>query len=114
MKPTEDLDTLSPKERRLVEIIAGGEWHRTRAMLKAGYARSTALKQQARVIDRPRVQRALLEIEYRRGRHLTDQELRLLGKDPDDEKRVKEELLRAESREEARLIVARQLAGKLR
>jgi len=70
---------LRPKERRVVQAIAAGAGH-ARALLDAGYSRSTACKQAARLLNKPRVRRALLEIYYRRGDYLTDAELGVIGK----------------------------------
>ncbi len=112
----DDLDFLAAlnlRERRLVQALADGVGY-IKAMRLAGYARSTALKQSARTRWKPRIMRALLEIQYRRGHYLTDDELVLIGKDPAEE-RLREDLaLQVEAKREAGLILARQMVGPLR
>ena len=49
---------LSIRERRLVRYCLEG-WPTTTAMLKAGYSKTTAEKQQKRVLNQPRLQHAI-------------------------------------------------------
>jgi hypothetical protein len=110
------LAVLSEREQRLVQELAYGEYQRTRAMLKAGFARSTAYKQQARVIDRPRVQRALLAIEYEREgpERLTNDELQMIGVNVRSVRQRERRKQEVESKAEARIIVAQILARRRR
>ena len=73
-------DFLNLRERRLLKVLSDGMLKATTAMEKAGYAPSTARKQQARVMRRPRVRKAILLVWYKRGYFLTDRELELIGK----------------------------------
>lgn len=83
-------------------------------MLKAGYARSTAHKQQARVIERPRVQQALLAIEYERegSGWLTNEELRMIGVNVRSVRQLERRKLEAEAEASARIAVARVFARR--
>ncbi len=73
------IETLSEKERKLVQALLDGECY-TGAMLDAGYKRSTARSKQCLVRNRPRVRRALIEGYLRKGMHVTDEELAFIGK----------------------------------
>jgi len=81
------LAALKPRERKLAEAIAFGEGY-TWAMKLAGYAHSTAIKQQARTRNKPRIDRAIHEIWYREGLPLTRDELAMIGKKKDDRELV--------------------------
>ncbi len=73
------LASLSRRERILVQEIAAGKSY-TRAMRTAGYSLSTACKQQARTRNKKRIKLALLEVWFKKGLYLTDEELALIGK----------------------------------
>jgi len=76
-------DTLSERERKLIKALLDGQDY-TGAMLKAGYSQKTACSSQARVRNRPRVRRALVEAYFNKGLYLTDEELALIGKNRRD------------------------------
>lgn len=105
------MNALSERERRLVEILSGGEFNRTRAMIRAGYSKTTAYKQQCRVCRKARVKRALLAIEYTRegSKYLTNDELTMIGLNPRSIRQKERRQLERESRAEARNAVARVL-----
>lgn len=108
----EFMDALNARERRLVEILSGGEFNRTRAMIRAGYSKTTAYKQQYRVCNKVRVKRALLAIEYIRGsKYLSNDELTMIGLNPRSVRQKERRQLERESRVEARNIAVRRMLG---
>ncbi len=75
------LALLPPREQLVVLEFVTNRWNMTKAMLAAGYSVSTANKQQARVFNRPRVRRALIEIKYVTNgpKFMDNDELREIG-----------------------------------
>ncbi len=76
------LAALPQREQVVVrEYVTDRRGNKTRAMLAAGYARSTAYKQQWRMFSRPRIRRALIEIKYKQDgpEWMSNEELRGIG-----------------------------------
>lgn len=75
---------LSEREKRLVQLLIDGcgiDGHGfTRAMLQAGYPRTTACTQSKRTRSKPAIQRALIEARIAKGLYVTPEERALVGK----------------------------------
>jgi len=102
------LEQLTSREQKLVFELAKRTCS-TRAMLAAGYSLSTSYKKQWLVCRRPRIQRALLQIQYKRygSEFMTDEELNMIGKDPAKERAVEERKMEAEAKQSAKAYIAR-------
>ena len=71
---------LSEKEARFVQLVGEGKHALGWCLRMAGYSRSTAETQGARIRRRPRVQRAIIAERVKRGLFCTEAELALVGK----------------------------------
>lgn len=71
--------TLSLRERKFVQALFENKWWSTKAMETAGYSKSTARTQQARLRRRSRVQRAIIQEHVKRGHFVTNEELQMIG-----------------------------------
>jgi len=82
-------ETLSDREGRLVQLISEGGRSLFQCLLMAGYSRSVALSQGARIRRRPRVRKALIEERIQRGLFCSNQELATVGKSRECNKSLK-------------------------
>ncbi len=72
-------DNLTERERRLVQLIGEGKYSFAGCMMRAGYSRSTACSNCARVRRIPRVRAALIQDRVKRGKFVSDEELAFVG-----------------------------------
>jgi len=68
---------LSEREKRLKQLLIDGHGF-TEAMLRAGYAKTTACTQTRRTRLKPEIQRALVSSRILKGQYCTPDELALL------------------------------------
>jgi len=73
-----DDDRLTPREMKFVQAYMDG-MSCTKAMEYAGYSKQTARTQQARVRNRPRVEKAIIFEYAKRGYILSVKECKLVG-----------------------------------
>ena len=71
---------LSEKEARFVQLIGEGKHSQAVCLRMAGYSRSVALTQGARIRRNPRVQKAIIAERVKRGLFCTEAEFALIGK----------------------------------